>query len=146
MMLGVALYFRHREEPAMSGDTNINYGNQEVGINKGTISREVPPRAVLHGISENVPDGDTFVSSYKIVLEGRPQALIALVESKKVVELDLEEDREWGGGFVVASGENPEGNPICQTPNPAPGSYILTVRLSEPVAGLKPKLALQRAT
>jgi parallel beta-helix repeat protein len=127
-------------------DQNINYGHQEIGINKGIVNKEATPRARLYGVSENVPDGDNYLSTYRIVLEGRPLALVALVESMKVVELDLEEDRDYSAGFAVATGENPQGYPICETPNPAPGSYLLKVRLSEAVEGLTPKLALPMQT
>lgn len=128
-----------------AGDQNINYGHQEVGINKGVINREITPKAALYGVAENVPDGDAFLSTYRIVLTGRPAALRAVAPHENVTELDMHEDKDWSAGFALAYGENPEGFPLLETPNPPPGSYILEVRLRAPVTGLVPKLGLLRA-
>lgn len=128
------------------GDQNINLGYQEVGINKGTILREKPVVARVFGVSDNVPDGETYVSTYRIVLEGRPSALRACANHDDAVEVDLEEDPDWSAGFATAFGETPEGFPIIETPNPAPGAYLFKVRFRKSVPGFVPVVVLPEAT
>jgi hypothetical protein len=129
----------------VTGDTNINYGHQEVGINKGNIFKETVPRARLYGVTENVPDGEAFFSTYRIVLEGRPASLRAVAPDENVIELDMREDKDWSAGFALAYGENPDGFPLVETQNPPPGPYVLEVRLRKPVEGLVPRLRLLSA-
>ena len=71
MLLGVALYFRQRQGPAMTtGDTNINYGQQGIGINKGTIN-VVTPQPAVHAtpvVSNEKVDGG-YASKVRVVLD-----------------------------------------------------------------------------
>jgi hypothetical protein len=91
MLLGVALYFRQRQEPAKTmGDTNINYGQQGIGINKGTVNIGAPQsEASGQIVSENEKTDEGFVTTAAIHLK-HPYAapgLAVLVNRTSVKEM-----------------------------------------------------------
>jgi parallel beta-helix repeat protein len=121
----------------LSGDKNINYGSQEVGINKGVINREVPPSVQVRKIKENEPRGSQFVTTYHVDLTGRPPMLgVAATGSGDIQSVAVY--KQGGGGlFGVEEGGVDQGAGYYKTfQDPAPGRYIVEVYSTAAVSGI----------
>lgn len=83
VLLAVAyiLVERRMESAAMAsggGDTNVNYGTQGIGINRGNINISAPqPSVHAEGLAYNEPSGDYFLTRARFTLDA-PYAAQAL--------------------------------------------------------------------
>jgi hypothetical protein len=119
----------------VSGDQNINFGYQEVGINKGNIFRETPPRCDLMLVARNEKRGDYYVTSYVAALQGRPAMLGIRATGSGVIErVDAHHDGRSGmlegterGGLDQGTGQ------FMTWRNPDPGRYRIEIQSSEPL-------------
>jgi parallel beta-helix repeat protein len=122
------------------GDQNINYGQQDVGINKGTVNYNETPISIAAPrlLSENEESNEGYVTSYLTNVIGRPPHLVVTATgSRDITRISICRYKQSGmmhgsrGGVI----DHGNGEFVCYT-DPGPGAYQVDVITSKPVSGL----------
>jgi hypothetical protein len=124
----------------MTGDRNINYGTQGVGINKGTINyNETPVTCQVTALDKNKAQGDLFITTYRADLTGNPpKFIVAATGSQHIDEIYVRRFQQ-SGAMSGARKDAIDGGTgqVAAYDGPGPGKYLIEVRTSKPVDNIK---------
>jgi hypothetical protein len=122
----------------MAGDHITSY-NQAGGITAHTVNvAETPPSVQLASqLGENVQEGERYVTSYLLVVQGRPPVLGFAARGDGVEEVRLRQDGPTTVLFNVVEGETTVGFRYRECGNPAPGRYVAEVVTNAPASNLQ---------